>query len=89
MAPGKNRNNVLLGTCVPIFALLEEVEPKIPKVPDYSDFCYYQPSLQPSGYVTTQQDVATTCCSPVSRARSHPVPEVVAYFRHGYATVQE
>ena len=26
---------------------------------------------------------------PVSRARSHPVPGVVAYFRHGYATVQE
>ena len=26
---------------------------------------------------------------PVSRSRSSPVPEVVAYFRHGYATVQE
>ena len=26
---------MLLGTCVPIFPLLEEVEPKIPKVPDY------------------------------------------------------
>ena len=31
----QNRNSMLLGTCVPIFALLEEVEPKIPKVPDY------------------------------------------------------
>ena len=27
--------------------------------------------------------------APVSRSRSSPVPEVVAYFRHGYATVQE
>ena len=35
LAPGKNRNSMLLGTCVPIFAVLEEVEPKIPKVPDY------------------------------------------------------
>ena len=26
---------------------------------------------------------------PVSRARSSPVPGVVAYFRHGYSAVQE
>ena len=28
-------------------------------------------------------------CLPVSRARSSPVPEVVAYFRHGYGAAQE
>ena len=35
---GKYINSMLLGTCVPIFALLEEVEPKIPKVPDYDGY---------------------------------------------------
>ena len=34
MGPGKNRNSMPLGTCVPIFALLEEVEPTIPKGPN-------------------------------------------------------
>ena len=35
------------------------------------------------------QSIATEFCpNPVSRARSSPVPGVVAYFRHGYGAVQ-
>ena len=34
-------------------------------------------------------DIPKTASYPVSRSRSSPVPGVVAYFRHGYATVQD
>ena len=35
LAPGKNRNSMPKGTYEPNLVLLEELEPKIPKVPDY------------------------------------------------------
>ena len=38
---------------------------------------------------TATVSVRGPCVVPVSRARSSPVPGVVAYFRHGYGAVQE
>ena len=38
MALGKNRNSMPQGTYEPNLVLLEELEPKIPNIPDYQGF---------------------------------------------------